>query len=526
MGYKLAVDFGTTNTVAAYWREDTPEILRLPRLSIPGSANLPPLVPSLVYVQRDGPPVLGQIVRDQALDKQRDNRLFRNFKRGIVTLPPPAPREIDGALWGDREVGRVFLEGLLDALPFGRDEIEQLVLTVPVASFEHYIDWLSRTLEGIDSIRVVDESTAAALGYAVTNPGTPVLVLDFGGGTLDLSLIQLPESREKTGGLLSVLRRGKAAESAARVIAKAGRLLGGSDIDQWIVADVLRRVGLSAADLGSDYPALLTTCEDAKIALSMAESMPITFQIAGASHTVELTRAALEQILEANGFFTALGHVIDKVMHVARREGIFREDVGHVLMVGGTALMPCVLRSVRQYFREAVVRSDKPFTAVAEGALQIAAGYGLDDYLVNSYGLRHLDPETGEHTYDEIIPQGSRYPTTTPFEVLMGAAHPNQASLEFVIGLIDSEAASLIEVQYEQGQAVFVARADRNTQRVMALNESAPPVIVALDPPGQPGEDRIRAAFSIDAERHLRVNVTDLKTHRELLKDQVVVTVR
>ena len=68
-------------------------------------------------------------------------------------------------------------------------------------------------------------------------------------------------------------------------------------------------------------------------------------------------------------------------MYVARQRGIFKEDIRYVLLVGGTSLMPSVQRTLKQYFTDTAVRSDKPFTAVAEGALQVAAGFGLDDYL-------------------------------------------------------------------------------------------------------------------------------------------------
>jgi molecular chaperone DnaK (HSP70) len=147
--------------------------------------------------------VAGQTVRALGLDQRVDNRLFRNFKRGVAVSPAPLPRRIDGVLWGDRDAGQRFIRHLLDALPYPMDEIEQLVLTAPVAAFEDYLAWLSGTMNTIAPdvplVRLVDEATSAALGYAVTEPGAVVLVFDFGGGTLGLSLVQLPESNEKAG---------------------------------------------------------------------------------------------------------------------------------------------------------------------------------------------------------------------------------------------------------------------------------------------------------------------------------------
>jgi len=196
-------------------------------------------------------------------------------------------------------------------------------------------------------------------------------------------------------------------------------------------------------------------------------------------------------------------------------------------MVGGTSLMPSVQRTLGQYFTDMAVRADKPFTAVAEGALQVAAGYGVEDYLIHSYGLRHLNPETGEHDYDEIIPMGSRYPTDTIVEVMLGAAHEGQTEIEFVIGEVDTDSVAMVEVRYEDGQAVFVAQAANTEQQIIALNEAdVLKALAKLDPPGKPGQDRIKALFTIDDRRQLRVSVVDLETSKELVKDIAVVTLR
>jgi molecular chaperone DnaK (HSP70) len=533
MTYKVAIDFGTTNSVVAVWNaaKDAPEVITLPNLSMGASADSMPLIPSLLYVQdgQAGQVTMGQAVRDQKLDYQQDNRLFRNFKRGIVAAPAPAPRTIDSTQWADRDAGRSFVRSILAALPFPKSEIEQLVLTSPVASFEGYLMWLNELIDDMppEKVRIVDESTAAALGYMVTEPKAVVLVFDFGGGTLDLSLVQLPESREKTGGFLGRIMRGKAGSHSAKVIAKAGRIIGGSDIDQWLLADVLKRVGLSVHELGSDYAALLTICENAKIALSTQESVMIDFVAAGQSYSLTISRRELEQILEANGFYSSLRHIVDKVMHVAHRRGIFKEDIHYVLMVGGISLMPSVQQTLREYFSGMAVRADKPFTAIVEGALQVAAGYGLEDYLAHSYGIRHLDPVSGQHEYDEIIPAGSRYPLPEPIEVLLGASHDGQTAMEFVVAEIDSDSFSMLEVQYEGGQAVFVAQVQKADQQIVPINpEQAAKLLANLVPPGQPGSDRIKAIFNINDRRQLRVNVVDLKTNKLLIQDAVLATLR
>jgi molecular chaperone DnaK (HSP70) len=533
MGHKLAIDFGTTNSVIARWNADkeAPEIVKLADITDDTIPNHPAVVPSLVYVAdaKGKQAKIGLEVRREGLDRQRDNRLFRNFKRGIVAQPAPDPRIIDGIEFADLDAGTLFVKRVIASLPYPLDDIEQLVLTAPVASFENYLSWLSTVIETIpaEKIRIVDESTAAALGYAVTKPGAAVMVFDFGGGTLDLSLVQLPESGEKTGGILSRLLRGNTNQHAAKVFAKAGRILGGSDIDQWLLTWVLKQQNLTAKSLGKDYAILLTLCEQAKIQLSDVSETTLEFSAEGKDYSQKVTREVLEGILEENGFFTALRHVIDKVMHVSRQRGVFKEDVHHVLMVGGTSLMPSVQNTLKQYFSDLAVRADKPFTAVAEGALQLAAGFGLEDYLIHSYGLRYLDETTGNHVFDEIIPMGSRYATEAPIDIVLGAAHKNQKEVEFVIGEIDTDSISMLEVKYEDGQAVFVAQAGESGEQIIPLNEGdVLKALAKLDPPGAPGENRLKASFMIDDKRQLRITVTDIKTNNVLVKDVALVSLR
>ncbi|HRF98887.1 MAG TPA: hypothetical protein PLZ51_26940, partial [Aggregatilineales bacterium] len=99
MGHKLGIDFGTTNSVIARWDDDKQdsEVILINGLSDTSDKNLPPVVPSLLYVNDGQKRVItcGVNVRLQGLDNQQNNRLFRNFKRGIVSTPGPEPRKID-----------------------------------------------------------------------------------------------------------------------------------------------------------------------------------------------------------------------------------------------------------------------------------------------------------------------------------------------------------------------------------------------------------------------------------------------
>jgi molecular chaperone DnaK (HSP70)/HEAT repeat protein len=545
MPCKIAIDFGTTNSVIALWDENlsTGRTLPVPPLSLEtGSGTF--LIPTLLFVKDGRVPevVLGQEVRAGSFDLQPGNRLFRNFKRTIGAESIFESRIIDGAPWTEEQAGQTFLRRLLASIPYNPEDIEQLVITVPVAAFDGYTAWLSRSLDGLpaEKIRIVDESTAAAIGYAVTEPGAIVLVIDFGGGTLDLSLVRLPESREKTGKILFTDKKSQDG-GKARVLAKTGVSLGGSDIDQWILQEVLRHENLSLDSLGVNYASLLSACEKAKIDLSDNEYANIAY----ASIRQTLTRADLEALMSDNGFYTALKQALEKVMALAHQKGVYREDIRHVLLVGGTSLIPSVQQSLDEFFRAITdrkrksitqmpawpattwdientsIRVDKPFTAVVEGALQVSAGFGLDDQLAHGYGLRYLD-ENGELRFDEIIPMGSKYPGEEPVSVSLGASRPKQAAVDFVIGQIDTDAVASVEVRYEGGQAVFVAQAGENAQKIVAL-KSSELLTVLLDPPADPGSERLRADFRVDALRQLRVTVTDLKTRKTLLSDEIAV---
>lgn len=528
---KLAIDFGTTNTVIFQWDGQRAKALTLPNFSAPPHPAHPDVVPSLVYVHngQTGQVTIGQAVRAAGLDERQDNRLFRNFKRALLMDKPPEPRLIDGVPWAERDAGRAFVNHIVRALPCPLQEVEQLILTTPVAAFDSYLNWLQQAVAefGIEQIHVVDESTAAALGYAVTEAGALILVVDFGGGTLDLSLAQLPKTRGRMGGRVQQIAN-SAHSHSAKVLAKTGQTLGGSDVDHWLVGETLRRTGLTPADLGLHYAALHTACEEAKIALSSAESAEIVFTLpTGATQRLPLTRAELESLLTAQGFYATLRRTLDKLLRIAQRNGVFKEDVQHVLLVGGTSLMPSVQAALQRYFLQAQVRVDKPFTAVAEGALQIAAGVGVQDRLPSAYGLRYLDPATGQCHYDEIIPLGSPYPSEKAVELVLQAAHPQQIEIEIVIGEIDPQAVQSLQVNYEDGQTVFVAQAASAAGTAVPVHDAQhPPLRLRLNPPGKPKEDRVKITLEVDAQRQLRLNAVDLKTKQILAHASVCAHLR
>lgn len=243
----------------------------------------------------------------------------------------------------------------------------RVILTAPVGAFERYLDWL-RDLAvslGMPQVQVVDESTAAALGYAVQRPGSLVLVIDFGGGTLDLSLV----------------RTGATAGQAfvqAEVVAKSDAYVGGMDIDQWVLEAMLQKQGIFLESVSpTGWQQLLEIAERIKIRLSTETTARETWldDESFMSYELSFQQQELSDLLEARQLLEQLRQSIDEVM--AMRKGITRSEIERVLLVGGSCQIPPVQQLVITYFGRQQVGLDKPFEAIAP--FQEKARWGSSD---------------------------------------------------------------------------------------------------------------------------------------------------
>ncbi|MEM6425988.1 MAG: Hsp70 family protein [Cyanobacteria bacterium P01_D01_bin.128] len=529
----LAVDFGTSNTVVARWNEATEqaETLTLGNLSIAAAAN-PPLVPSLIYVESFLSPesprvVVGQPVRDRGLDIAQDSRFFRNFKRGIGTDIRGFLPDIDGHTVDFETVGKAFLNRVIAQLS-AVGPLDSLVFTVPVDSFEVYRNWLGQVCGGLNvqQVRLLDEPTAAALGYGLQG-GETLLVIDFGGGTLDFALVQLAMTaggKKPVGFLLKSGDRSLAAKSGqrvqtARVLAKAGENLGGADIDNWIADYFAETQGLGVS------PLTLRLAERLKIALSAQTQASEVYFNDETFESLELSldRDRFEAILQANQFFDRLDARLDQVLQQARGQGLTATDIDAVLLVGGTAQIPAVQRWVAETFGSEQIHSDRPFEAIAHGALQIAQGLQVKDFLYHSYGIRYWDRRHNRHSWHPIILQGQPYPMDKPVELYLGASTEQQPSIELILGELGQEQVTT-EVYFEGDRLVTRQVASGNRPMVQPLNDrDGARTIARLDPPGFPGSDRIKVLFDIDRQRRLRITVEDILTGETLIDQQPVV---
>jgi molecular chaperone DnaK (HSP70) len=529
----IAIDFGTSNTVVARWNVATqqPETLTLPDLSWRMAQN-PPLIPSLVYVEdaAAGQITAGQAVRDRGLDLSNDPRFFRNFKRGIGSTVQGFLPELDGQTLNFEQVGSLFLSQVVHGIHEIPLPIDSLVFTVPVDSFEAYRHWLGQVSQSwqVDRVQMVDEPTAAALGYGMADQEL-LLVIDFGGGTLDLSLVRLDVSRQsrqtsqKPLGFILKWGDKNLAETSgqrvrtARVLAKAGQALGGADIDNWVVDHFKTTQELTPS------PLITRLAERLKIQLSLQQQTSEVYFNDRTFESYELTldRQDLEQILRQHQFFERLDDSMMQLLQQARRQGIERSDVNAVLLVGGTAQMPALQQWVQRYFEVAQIRSDRPFEAIALGALQLDQGLELKDFLYHSYGIRYWDRRQNCHNWHPLIQAGQPYPMSNPVELVLGASVDNQPSIELILGELGTAQVG-IEVYFDGNRLVTRTLTSGQTC-VQPLNDrEGGRTIAQLDPLGHPGSDRVKVQLYVDQQRFLRMTVEDLLTQQTLLVDQLV----
>lgn len=522
MAGRLALDFGTSNTVVALWDDAREEALPLHVGEYARVTGGVPVVPSLVHFAPDGRRWIGEQVAARGL--AASPRTFRWMKRYVARQSPFKVR-LEGREVSPFDAGRDFLAGVLAAAA-AEAEIgdEEIAMTVPVEAFEHYEEWLLGVAEGVGRgrVRLIDEPSAAALGYgAKLQPGSAYLVFDFGGGTLDVSVVLMQEPAGAERG-----RR-------CRVLGKAGADLGGATIDGWLFQEVLRQNGRSDADdaVRSLSCRLLAECERAKELLSSQDEVVV--RAGGPDHPLlqaKLTSKLLEELFDAHQLFTQIDRTVRRALNAARDRGYTEEQLEAVLMVGGSSLIPAVQRGVKRGFGPDRVFPGRPLDAVARGGAAFIAGVDFSDYVHHDYAVRHLNPRTGDYEFRPIVRRGTVYPTRDPVaRVTVKASHHGQAQLGLAVFELAEgprPAGELpLELVFDPSGAARMTRvtaADEERRRHSWVNEQNPTFLEA-DPPAEKGEARFEVEFGIDANKRLLVTARDLRTRRMLFRDFPVV---
>ena len=479
MGPIIGIDLGTTNSVAAYMKDGRPVII--PNLE--GEA----LTPSVVAFARDDRRWVGRIARAQACAnplrtvfsaKRRmgqaaaaDETVVASIKRQMGS---DYVVKIDGRAYTPIEISAMILEKLKsDAETYLGQSVERAVITVPA----YYNDAQRRATQdaaaiaGLEVVRLVNEPTAAALAYGLDmEQAHTILVWDLGGGTFDVSILELGD------GIFEV----KAVNGNTQ--------LGGDDYDQRLaqmIAESFRRQWrLNLGDDPAQRRLLLQLAEDAKMKLSTEPqakvTLPQSFQ-RGNRCSVTVTREAFED---------ATADITERMVAPAQRAladaGLDGTDLDRVILVGGMTRMPAVRKLVRRVTGIEPYAHVDPDRVVALGAAVqagVLAGQVRKVTLVDVTPLS-LGIETQGGLFARIIERNT--------------AIPARKSRLFTNARDDQTA---IEVHVLQGERELAA--DN-----MALGQFD---LTGITP--QPrGEAKVEVVFDIDANGVIHVSATDLQT--------------
>jgi molecular chaperone DnaK (HSP70) len=514
----VGIDFGTTTTIVAVVDpvDGTATSIALPPLtrSVHHDDNEAQQIPSLIHFDGSGGSVLGRAVEDRNLTDSQAT--FRWMKPTIVEQLYDNPRSVGGRTITHRQAAEEFFAAVFTQLFRAGFEQSRVCFTVPVHSFEEYVDWLSdvATRNGFNDVTFVDEASAAGIGYDIgLSVGDRFLLFDFGGGTLDVAVIEL-------------LEPSGVATQRIRVLGKSGTGLGGRSIDRWIVEWAKTQSGLGDGALQRLANELLVSAERAKISLSNKPTATVDAidPLTGKVITLDLGERDFEQLLDDNRMFDIIEETLRAALNQAKDHAVSDTELTGILLVGGSSLIPAVRRHLSRRFGADRVHLHKPIDAVAIGAARIATGAQVDNRLYHEYQLRYRD--NGRDEYQPIVTAGSAHPTDDWLEtyfVTSATSHQTQFNLEIYETDVTRVGSPGCEIFFDaDGSARFAeSSADAETWRRHICSET-----INAKASTAPWEECIELRFRVDDSRRLRINATDMRNGKVIHKDLPVTRLR
>jgi molecular chaperone DnaK len=519
---RIAIDFGTSNTVISAWNEELgrAETLELPEWSrtFPADGNGGcdeelSVIPSLIHFASSGEQWIGCQVEERNLAESSSTvRWMKHY----LASQSPVRLTINGSPMSYFEAGESFLRTVLAYLLEwcnSRGNDAELVFTVPVEAGERYGDWICSVAEKvrITRFRLIDEASAAALAYQVRlGPGDSFMVFDLGGGTLDISVVAVDVDPSDP------------ARRRCRVLGKAGDDLGGMHIDKWMVQEVQKRAGDISTDRNAHFSrALLVGCEKAKELLSFRESVYIgeDGSIPELGEPVLFTRNDLESLLDDHEFFSRIHSTIQHAMNGAISRGYTEDRIRAVVMVGGCSAIPSIQSTLRRRFGNTRVCVNRPLDAVARGAAAFAAGMGFSDHIQHDYAIKFWNSARSCHEFRTIVNRGAPYPSTSPVATLrIRGTYDGQTQFGIPVYEIGENGhrrgADNLEIVADSSGSMKLVEMQCHTDESRIffwMNENNPTFLVA-DPPAVMNEARFELAFAIDGNKRLLVTARDMKT--------------